>query len=446
LTELFPDLPEHRIPETAQPAGAARLRTANRDQTMLSALSLDEMLPADHEARVVVAFVARLDLTPLKTAIKSREGRPGHPAIDPAILVALWLYATLDSIGSARELARQCQMSLPYQWICGGVSVNYHTLADARLACDAWLDQTLARSIAVLADAGAITLETVAQDGMRVRANAGAGSFRRAATLERYLAEAKQRVAALKQELGEATAASRTRKQAAQLRAAREREARVAAALAALPAAEQRVARNKKKPAEARVSMTDAQAQVMKMPDGGFRPAYNTQLAAETQHGLIVGLEISTSGGDQPSLAPMVEQVTQQTGRTPQNWLVDGGYFNREQMTALARAGITPYCPPHETHKGDRDPAQAVKGDTPELAELRARMASEAGQALYRQRARWIEWVNAGYRARDWGQVLLRGLVKVRTKARWQALAHNMTRIVRSEVLNAAFPARLRLA
>src|SRR6201996_9276033 len=304
LTELFPDLPEHRIPETAQPAGAARLRTANRDQTLLSALSLDEMLPADHEARVVVAFVARLDLTPLKAVIKSREGRPGHPAIDPAILVALWLYATLDSIGSARELARQCQMSLPYQWICGGVSVNYHTLADARLACDAWLDQTLARSIAVLADAGAITLETVAQDGMRVRANAGAGSFRRAATLERYLAEAKQRVAALKQELGEDTTASRTRKQAAQLRAAREREARVAAALAALPAAEQRAARNKKTPAEARVSTTDAQAQVMKMPDGGFRPAYNTQLAAETQHGLIVGLEISSSGGGPPRPAP----------------------------------------------------------------------------------------------------------------------------------------------
>jgi transposase len=308
LTELFPDLPEHRLPETAKPTGAPRLRTANRDQTMLSAQSLDEMLPADHEARVVVTFVARLDLTPLEAAIKSRKGRPGHPAIDPAIdpaiLVALWLYATLDAIGSARQLARQCESSLPYQWICGGVSVNYHTPADARLACDAWLDQTLARSIGVLADAGAITLDTVAQDGMRVRASAGAGSFRRGVMLERYLAEVKERVAALKQELGEDNAASRTRKQAAKRREAREREARVAAALAALPAAEQRAARNKKKPAEARVSTTDAQARVMKMADGGFRPAYNTQLAAETQHGLIVGLEISSSGGHQCQKPP----------------------------------------------------------------------------------------------------------------------------------------------
>ena len=149
---------------------------------------------------------------------------------------------------------------------------------------------------------------------------------------------------------------------------------------------------------------------------------------SETHVALVHDAELDSSG----TAEALVRSILPELGPT--------------QLLDLARAGITPYCPPHETHKGDRDPALAVKGDTPELAELRARMASEAGQALYRQRARWIEWVNAGYRARDWGQVLLRGLVKVRAKARWQALAHNMTRIVRSEVLNATFPARLRLA
>ena len=143
----------------------------------------------------MVAFVERLDPDPPRDAIGPREGPPGHPAI----VVALWLYATLDAIGSARELARLCELSLPYQWICGGVSVNHHTLADAGLACDAWLDATLGESLAVLLKAGAITLETVAQDGLRVRANAGAGSFRRRPTLERFMTEADARVSALRQ-------------------------------------------------------------------------------------------------------------------------------------------------------------------------------------------------------------------------------------------------------
>ena len=103
------------------------------------------------------------------------------------------------------------------------------------------------------------------------------------------------------------------------------------------------------------------------------------------------------------------------------------------------------YCPPH-TPKGDRDPGEAMETDTPAVAALRKRMASEPGQAVYRQRARWIEWVNAGFRRRDWRQVPVRGLAKVRTLVKWQALTHNMTRIMRTPALAAAFPERLSLA
>jgi len=442
MAALFPDLPEQPAPP-ASPGGAPRLRRADRDQMMLTAGSLDELLAADHQVRLVDAFVARLDLGPLRDAIKSREGTPGHPAVDPAVLVTLWLYATVDGIGSARELARLCALSLPYQWICGGVSVNHHTLSDARLAYAAWLDQTLSASLAALRQAGAIQLETVAQDGLRVRASAGAGSFRRGATLERYLAEAEARVAALKAELGDDTGASRRRGEAARARAAADRLARLKAAVAALPEAERRTVRNKKKAEQARVSTTDPEASVMKMPDGGFRPAYNTQLAAETEHGLIVGLDVTATGADQPSLEPMVEQVAERSGRTPDHWLVDGGFFNRDTATKLAEDGITLYCPPHRP-KGDRAPGEAMDTDTPAVAALRARMASEAAQTVYRQRARWIEWVNAGFRQRDWRQVPVRGVAKVRTLVSWQALTHNMTRIMRTPVLMAAFPARLR--
>src|ERR1700722_1910104 len=389
MPALFPDLPDQPAP-AAPSGGAPRLRRPDRDQMILTPGSLDAMLPADHPARLVDAFVARLDLGPLRDAIKSREGTPGHPAADPAVLVTLWLYATVDGIGSARELARLCELSLPYQWICGGVSLNHHTLSDARLAYDGWLDQTLTASLAALLSAGAIKLESVAQDGLRVRASAGAGSFRRRPTLERFLAEAETRVAKLKAELGDDTGASRRRGEAARMRAAAERLARVKAAVAALPEAEQRAVRNKKKAEQARVSISDPEAAVI--------------------------MKIS-----------------------------DGGFFNRDTATNLAEEGITLSCPPPEP-KGDRAPGEATAKDTPAVAALRARMASEAGQTAYRQRARWIEWVNAGYRQRDWRQVPARGLAKVRTLVRWQALTHNMTRIMRAPALLAAFPGRLRLA
>ena len=444
MSPLFPDLPEQPVPP-ASPGGAPRLRRPNRDQMILRPGSLDDMLPDDHQVHLVEDFVARLDLRPLRDAIKSREGTPGHPAVDPAVLVTLWLYATVDGVGSARELARLCELSLPYQWICGGVSLNHHTLSDARLAYAAWLDDTLTTSLAALLESGAIKLQTVAQDGLRVRASAGGGSFRRRPTLEQRLAEAEARVAALKAELGDDTGASRRRTEAARARAAAERLARLRAAVAALPEAEKRAVRNKKKAEQARVSTTDAEASVMKMPDGGFRPAYNTQLAAETEYGLIVGGDVSTTGGDQPSLEPMVDQVKERTGRTPETWLADGGFFNRDTTTRLSEAGITLYCPPHKP-KGDRAPGEAMDTDTPAVAALRARMASDAGKAIYRQRARWIEWVNAGFRQRDWRQVPVRGLAKVRTLVKWQALTHNMIRIMRTPELRAAFPDRLRLA
>lgn len=441
MPELFDELPEHVAPVTAC-GGAPRLRRPVRDQLVLTPGSLDAMLPADHQARTVDAFVSRLDLGPLRDAIKSREGTPGHPAIDPAVLVTLWLYATIDGIGSARELARRCDTDLPYQWICGGVSVNHHTLSDARLDYAAWLDRTLTTSLAALLEAGAITLQTVAQDGLRVRASAGGGSFRRRPTLERFLAEAEARVAALKAELGEDSGASRRRAEAGRARAAAERLARVKAAVAALAEAEKRAVRNKKKAEQARVSTTDAEAAVMKMPDGGFRPAYNTQLAAETEHGLIVGVEVTATGADQPSLGPMLDQVRERTGRTPKNWLADGGFFNRDTTGAFDEADVTLYCPPHAP-RCDREAGKAARGDTEAVAALRERMASDAGRAIYRQRARWIEWVNAGFRSRDWRQVPVRGLAKVMILARWQALTHNMTRIMRTPALLAAFPAQL---
>jgi transposase len=232
---LFP-LPnaQERPIETA--SGEPRVQRPNRTQLELRPADLDGLLPAEHRARGVWEFVEGLDLAPLYTQIKAVDGHAGRPPIDPAILMALWLYATLEGVGSARALARLCDEHDAYRWICGGVSVNYHTLADFRVDHEAVLDGLLTASVAALLAEGLVTLTRVAHDGVRVRASAGAASFRRGERLEQLLAEATAQVETLKREVHDDPAATTRRHTAARERAAAERRQRVARALAELPA------------------------------------------------------------------------------------------------------------------------------------------------------------------------------------------------------------------
>ena len=282
-------------PEQAKPAepllpriGPKRLRHAVRNQVEFQECSLDELLPEEHEARIVWDYVCGLDLSGLRAAIQAVEGGPGQAPADPRILLTLWLYATLRGVGSARELNRLCQYHAAYRWICGGVSMNYHTLSDFRTQHVALLDRLLTESVASLMAEGLVTLDRVAQDGMKVRASAGAASFRRQPTLEEALAEAEEQVTRLRQELEANPAAPASRQQAARQRAAAERAERIRAALEQLPKiAESKKAKDREK---ARASTTDADARVMKMGDGGFRPAFNVQLATATDSQIITGV------------------------------------------------------------------------------------------------------------------------------------------------------------
>ena len=154
-----------------------------------------------HRHRLVWAFVEGLDLEPFYAAIKAVEGHAGHPPADPRMLMALWLNATIDGIGSARHLARLCEEHLTYRWLCGGVGINAKTLADFRIGHGGLLEALLIDSVATLMKSGVARLERVAQDGVRVRASAGAASFRRASTLKRCRRKAAEPVASLKAEL-----------------------------------------------------------------------------------------------------------------------------------------------------------------------------------------------------------------------------------------------------
>ena len=275
LFEELPEASEAQVVQQAQAKAAARcsqgtprLRQANRRQVELRASDLESLLPEDHRARLVWGYVVRQDLSKLIEAVKARGSNAGRAAIDPHIVFALWLYATLDGVGSGREVARLSLEHDAYRWICGGVSVNYHALNDFRSGNQALMDELLSDNVAALAAAGAISLERVAQDGMRVRADAGAASFRRRASLEEHLSQARELVQALKTQAQTDPGRAQRRTQAARLRAAREREERIKAALEQLPEVAAAKKRNGAKAEDARTSTTDAEARVMKMGDG----------------------------------------------------------------------------------------------------------------------------------------------------------------------------------
>jgi transposase len=393
----------------------------------LRPIDLEGVLPEDHRARIVWAYVEGLDLTPLYQGIQAIEGEAGRPATDPKILVALWLYATVEGVGSARALARLCAERLAYQWICGGVPMNHHTLSDFRTDPGAFLDTLLTQSGAALLAAGLVELQRVAQDGMRVRASAGAASFRHRKTLEACLAAAATQVQALRADLEADPGATTARQRAARERATRERTARVAQALAHLPALEAK----KKLPAkgEARASTTDPEARVMKMADGGFRPAYNLQFATDTATQVIVGADATNVGSDQGQLAPMVAQVEARHAQAPGAMLVDGGFAKTEDIEAVSPR-TTVNAPVQKPKDPTRDPHAPRAGDTPAVAAWRARMGTPEAQAIYKERAATAECVNAQAHNRGLRQLLVRGLPKVRVIAVWYALAHNLMRAV----------------
>jgi transposase len=424
LFELPDDPPP--CPPTQAAIGRPRLRTANREQIVFRAAPLDDLLPQDHPARIVWDYVAGLDLGPLLRRIKSVEGRPGRAPIDPKILLALWLYATIEGIGSARELDRLCREHDAFRWIAGDVSVNYHTLSDFRTDHVELLDDLLTQSVAAMMAEGLVDLNRVAQDGMRVRASAGAASFRRRPTLEEALAQAQEQVDALRQEVEDDPAATDRRRKAAQQRAARERAERVKAALGRLPELEA-----KKKAGErdkARCSTTDAEATVMKMADGGFRPAYNFQFATDTATQVIAGVAVETTGSDAGQLGPMVDQVEERSGKVPPEWLVDGGFAQHDQIDAVSapEVGCTVYAPVPKPKDPKVDRHVPKPGDSAAVAAWRQRMGTEPAKAIYKERAATAECVNALARGRGLMCVLVRGVAKVKAVALWYALAHNL--------------------
>jgi len=410
------------LPLPAQP----RLRCADREREDPLPRRIDDLIDDDHPARIVWAFVSGLDLSALYALVKAVEGQPGSPAIDPRILMAVWLYAIIDHQTSARRIAERCATHSAYRWLWGGVQVNHHTLADFYTNHGEWLDQQFTLHLASLMQQGLVDVNRVAQDGVRVRASAGAASFRRGETLQECLQAAEAHMEQRHREREENPLPLNRRQQAAHARAARERCDRVQEALRQLPEVEA-----KKKEADrkkARVSTTDPDARVMKMPDGGFRPAFNAQLSTDTASQIIVGVAVVNEGSDQGQLSPMLEQIHTRTGAYPDEALVDGGFASKAEVEQCAAKPVILYAPVAKPKDDTRDRHEPLPKDSAAVAAWRQRMGTADAKTVYKERAATAECVNAIARNRGLRQFAVRGLEKAKTVLLWFALAHNVMR------------------
>lgn len=431
---LFP-LPEEKQKNTTILKGKPRLETWTRQQKEMRVASLDELLPEDHRARLVWEIVQGYNMEEFYTEIGAIEGEAGRPAIDPRLLTAVWLYASLEGVGSARALARLCEEHIAYQWLMGGIRANYHTLADFRVQQESKLDRLLTQGVAALMREGLVDMERTAQDGVRIRASAGTGSFRKQETLADCLRKAEKRVAELKGEgKSEENTSLSKGQQASRERHARERVERVKQAMKEAAKVEAKKEKNrelKRKNRPARASTTDPEARVMKMGDGGFRPAYNGQLNIDMDSRIIVGVDMCNEG-DSHELEPMLQQTQERYGELMNEHYMDGGYRSNKNITYAGQRDVTVYSPIPESYNilSKKKPEDILPNDSPEVIEWKQRMSTEEAKEKYKERASTIEWANALLRNRGLYRFLVRGIRKARAVLLWFALAHNLMQML----------------
>ncbi len=416
----------------------SRVNSPIRNQIEFTQSCLDDLIPEDHQVRNIWNYVDQMDLSVISNKIQSTLNNPGRPAIDPKIMLTLWIYALIEGIGSSRVIDRYCSEHLAFKWICGGVTVNYHSISDFRKNNSEEFDHIISLTIARLMERELVTLKRVTQDGMRVRAYAGSSSFRRKPKLKELLVIAKEQVMLLRKEIDQDPSACLTRQMAAKKRAAEERKTRIEKAIEEHKKLIIEKGKTKKKhhkpfttkeKQDTRASTTDPDARKMKMSNGGYNPAYNVQLAVDTGSRFIVGAMVIKNGNDAGELSKMFNKITTRYKTKVDQWLVDKGYLEFNDLIKVQKSGCKVYVNP--SLKGKKDPHAINPAEDAELGEWRQRMGTKEAQEIYKDRASNSEWANAGMRNRGLGQLLVRGKDAVNAVIGLQVLAHNIVRAIR---------------
>lgn len=396
-----------------------RTREPERNQVAIRFVAPEDVLPADHRARVLWHLLGQLDLSPLLAEAKSVEGRQGRDVLSVRMLLTLWLYAISEGIGSGREIERRLKTDPAFQWIVGDQSVGRTKLNEFRVSHRVALDKIFTDVLAVLLHKQLLSLDLVAQDGTRVRANASAPSFRRAESLEACREQAQLHLrAVLAEDDDEADLRARKAREAK----AREHAERVEAAIAAVKQLD-----NGRRDSKPRASTTDPEARVMKMPDGGFRPAFNVQLAtAGSPEGgprTIVGARVTNVGSDMGSVKPMLDDIAQRTGRLPETLLADANHASFEDIKDAAARGVEALVSVPKRSKNAK--AQAERA--PEIEAWLKRMETDESKEKFRARASLCELTNAHAKSRfALSTLLVRGIEKVTCVVLLTALVSNL--------------------
>jgi transposase len=337
--QLFPGMEVTQTPEPKAVAQApeprARIKPVDRSQMMMRPVDVEGLIEEDHPARAIWEFVGRLDLSSYEKPIQAVDGVAGRPVWDPRLLISLWVYAYSRGIGSGREISRRMQYDPAFQWLAGLEVINHHTLSDFRVAYDKELGELFANTLGVMSAQGLVSLERVMHDGTKIRACAGADSFRREQTLQVHLEAARQQVEAM----GDPCAEESARQRGARQRAARERQERLEQALEQLDKIRQAKSDEKEK-ASARVSLTDPTSRIMKEGGGGYGPNYNVQLSTDAKNKIIVGAGVSQNSSDSGELLPAVERIQENLAKAPEQLVTDGGFTNRPNILECAVRGI----------------------------------------------------------------------------------------------------------
>jgi len=330
----IPEQPDHQKPPTK---GQPKLTQVNRQQTMMAMIYVEELIAPDHKARAIWQLVERFDLKRFSESLRTSKGCAGRPAWNPQLLVSVWVYAYSEGISSAREIEAIMEWEPGLQWLSGLRKINHHTLSDFRVEHTQALDELFAQLLAMLENAGVLSLEQVMHDGTKIRALAGADTLRRRKTLEERLKQAREVMAQMGDPQAEVT--GNRRQQAARERAAREQAERLEAALQEMAALQAEKTSEEEK-AAVRVSPQEPEARLMKHGDNAIAPSYNAQISTEATNKIIVGAHLSQCSSDAHSLMAALEEVAENLGKKPKQVVVDGGFTNRENIVGCATQQI----------------------------------------------------------------------------------------------------------
>jgi transposase len=471
------------------------IRYVNRQQMSWRAVDVERLIDEDHLARSIWELVGRLDLQRFYQEIESSAEEGGRPAIDPQLLISLWVYAYSQGIGSAREVARRCEYEPAYQWLTGLQEVNYHTLASFRVEKQEELDDLFTQVLAALSREGLVQLKQVMQDGTKIRSAASPRSVQGEGAVREHWERARQHI----QEMGDPrNEEASPRTQQARGRARRERQERLDQAMAELEKLrQQKAARSPHK----RVSLSDPQARLMKHADGAVTLSYNAQISADATQGFIVEASVTQAASDWEQLLPAVERIQRRLQQRPQQIVADAGYTTRASIEALGeqtldflgsmprqdassgrttpgrlppgaflyqpdsdtylcpggkslryegrhtrQQGLTQYryrarkqdcqsCPQQpQCCPGNQKQGRSIMRlqESAAVLAFREKMASAKAQAQYRRRGRVVEFCHAWIKSKlGLRQFHVRGLAKVGTELLWACLTYNLQHWIR---------------